>query len=100
MVMFRRLKDCHNNNDFRLIKKQRLSPIYHYIDGAADDEVTLKQNTEAYERCDLVPNVLRGVEEIDISLTLMGKKISMPLFFSPTALQSCFIIRAKEQWAK
>ena len=89
--MFRRLKDCHNTNDFRLLAKQRLpSPIYHYIDGAADDEVTLQQNTEAYERCDLVPNVLRGVEEIDMSLTLMGKKISMPLFFSPTALQRLF----------
>jgi isopentenyl diphosphate isomerase/L-lactate dehydrogenase-like FMN-dependent dehydrogenase len=36
-------------------------PIFHYIDGAADDEVTYRRNTEAYERCDLVPNVLAGV---------------------------------------
>ena len=73
--MFKRLKDCHNTNDFRSLAKQRLpSPIYHYIDGGADDEVTLRQNTEAYERCDLVPNVLRGVEDIDMSVTLMEKK--------------------------
>jgi L-lactate dehydrogenase (cytochrome) len=32
-------------------------PIFHYVDGAADHEVTYRRNTEAYERCDLVPNV-------------------------------------------
>jgi L-lactate dehydrogenase (cytochrome) len=35
-------------------------PIFDYIYGAADDEVTLRRNTESFERCDLVPNVLRG----------------------------------------
>ena len=89
--MFKRLNNCHNANDFRLLAKDRLpSPIFHYIDGAADDEITYRQNTEAYERCDLVPNVLRGVEEIDMSVSLMGKKINLPLFFSPTALQRLF----------
>ena len=48
--------------------RQRLpGPIFHYIDGAADDEVTYRRNTEAYERCDLVPNVLAGVESIDMN---------------------------------
>ena len=89
--MFYRLKDCYNTNDFRFLAKQRLpSPIFHYIDGAADDEVTLKQNTRAYEKCDLIPNVLRGVKDIDTSVSLMGKKINLPLFFSPTALQRLF----------
>ena len=32
-----------------------ISARWHYIDGAADDEVTYRRNTEAYERCDLVP---------------------------------------------
>jgi L-lactate dehydrogenase (cytochrome) len=58
-----------------------------YIDGAADGEVTYRRNTEAYERCDLVPNVLAGVESIDMSVTVMGQKIDMPLFCAPTALQ-------------
>jgi L-lactate dehydrogenase (cytochrome) len=65
-------------------------PIFHYIDGAADDEVTYRRNTEAYERCDLVPNVLAGVESIDMSVTVMGQKIDMPLFCAPTALQRLF----------
>lgn len=89
--MFKRLKNCHNTEDFRALAKKRLpSPVFHYIDGAADDEITYKRNTEAYEQCDLVPNVLAGVEEIDTSTTVMGMKIAMPLFFSPTALQRLF----------
>ena len=89
--MFNTLSKCNNTEDFRLLAKSRLpSPIFHYIDGAADDEVTIKQNTKAYENCDLVPNVLAGVENIDMSVELMGKKIDMPIFCSPTALQRLF----------
>ena len=56
-----RLKNCYNTADFRELARRRLpGPIFHYIDGAADDEVTYRRNTEAFERCDLVPNVLAG----------------------------------------
>ncbi len=86
-----RLDQCHNVDDFRRLAKARLpGPVFHYIDGAADDEVTRRRNTAAYEACDLVPNVLAGVAEIDTSVTVMGKRISMPLFLSPTALQRLF----------
>ena len=87
-----KLADCHNVEDFRRLAKRRLpGPIFNYIDGAADDEVTYRRNTEAYEHCDLVPSVLAsGVEQTDISVTVMGRKIDMPLFLSPTALQRLF----------
>lgn len=86
-----RLTDCHNVDDFRKLAKRRLpGPVFHYIDGAADDECTLARNTRAYEDCDLVPSVLAGVEEIDLSTTVMGRQIDMPLFLSPTALQRLF----------
>jgi L-lactate dehydrogenase (cytochrome) len=89
--MFRRLKNCHNVEDLRLLAKQRLpGPIFHYIDGAADDEVTYRRNTSAFDDCDLVPNVLAGVENIDMSVTIMGQKLAMPVFCSPTALQRLF----------
>ena len=85
------ISDCHNVNDFRTLAKKRLPfPIFDYIDGAADDEVTRRRNTAAYERCDLVPNVLAGVENIDMSTTVMGQKLAIPLFLSPTALQRLF----------
>jgi L-lactate dehydrogenase (cytochrome) len=86
-----RLGDCHNVEDFRRLAKARLpGPIFHYIDGAADDELTKDRNTEAFADCDLVPNVLAGVETIDMRTTLMGKEMAMPLFLSPTALQRLF----------
>ena len=85
------LADCYNTQQFRRLAKSRLpGPIFHYIDGAADDEVTYRRNTEAYERCDLVPNVLAGLSEVDLSTTVMGLHIDLPLFLSPTALQRLF----------
>jgi L-lactate dehydrogenase (cytochrome) len=86
-----RLTDCHNFHDFRELARRRLpGPIFNYIDGAADDEVTLRQNTASFECCDLVPNVLRGVEAVDLSVTVMGQKLAMPVYCSPTALQRLF----------
>jgi L-lactate dehydrogenase (cytochrome) len=86
-----RIDRCNNIGDYCSMARRRLpGPIFHYIDGAADDEVTYRRNTEAYERCDLVPNVLTGVENIDMSTTVMGQKIDMPLFCGPTALQRLF----------
>jgi L-lactate dehydrogenase (cytochrome) len=85
------LGDCHNIDDFRELARRRLPyPVFHYIDGAADDEVSRRRNTAAYEGCDLVPNVLAGVETIDMRTTVMGREIAMPLFLSPTALQRVF----------
>src|ERR687890_795537 len=89
--MFRRLKSCHNVEDMRLLAKQRLpGPIFNYIDGAADDEVTYRRNAESFEQCDLVPNVLRGVRAVDLSVTVMRQKLAVPFYCSPTALQRLF----------
>ena len=89
--MFGSIEKCYNTKDFRRLAKRRLpSPIFNYIDGAADDEITYKRNTEAYEQCDLVPNVLTGVDKIDMSTAVMGQKIDMPLYLAPTALQRLF----------
>lgn len=86
-----KLRDCHNVDQFRRLAKRRLpGPIFHYIDGAADDEVTYRRNTAAYEACDLVPDVLAGVEQVDMTVEVMGQKLAMPLFLSPTALQRLF----------
>ena len=86
-----RLRHCQNFHDFRHLAQKRLpSPIFDYIDGGADDEVTLRRNTTSFERCDLVPNVLRGVEAVDLSVTVMGQKLATPFYCSPTALQRLF----------
>ena len=86
-----RLNDCHSFADFRELARRRLpSPIFNYIDGAADDETTYDRNTKSFENCDLVPNVLRGVENIDMSVQVLGQHLEMPIYCSPTALQRVF----------
>jgi L-lactate dehydrogenase (cytochrome) len=86
-----RLHDCYNFHDFRALARRRLpGPIFNYIDGGADDEATLRRNTASFERCDLVPNILRGVGELDLSVSVMGQKLAMPIYCSPTALQRLF----------
>jgi len=86
-----RLRHCYDFHDFRTLARRRLpAPIFDYIDGGADDEVTLRKNTESFNRWDLIPNVLRGVEKIDLSVTVMGQKLAMPVYCSPTALQRLF----------
>ena len=85
------IRDCVNFHDFRRLAKRRLpKPIFDYIDGGADDEATYRRNTDAFESCDLVPNVLRGVKDVDMSVTVMGQKLAMPVYCSPTALQRLF----------
>ena len=86
-----RLKHCHNFKDFRKLAKKRLpSPVFNYIDGAADDEITYRRNSTSYDDVDLVPNVLAGVDEVDLSTTIFGKKLKMPLYCAPTAVQRLF----------
>ena len=87
----RRLADCHKIDDFRELARRRLPfPVFHYIDGAADDEATLARNTAAFADVDLVPDVLAGVEQVDTSVTVLGKTTPLPLMLSPTALQRLF----------
>ncbi len=86
-----KLKHCHNFQDFRKLAKKRLpSPIFNYIDGAADDEKTYKRNTSAFDDVDLVPNVLAGVDQVDLSTTIFDKKLNIPFYCAPTAIQRLF----------
>ena len=86
-----RLKNCYKTEDFRQLAKRRLpSPIFDYIDGGADDEVTLRRNTESFDTCDLVPNVLAGVDSVDLSTEVLGQRLDFPVFMSPTAMQRLF----------
>jgi L-lactate dehydrogenase (cytochrome) len=86
-----RLEQCFNFHDFRELARRRLPrPIFNYIDGAADDETTYRRNTRAFEDCDLVPNILGGVEHVDLSVSVLGQKLALPIYCSPTALQRLF----------
>ena len=95
------LKDCHNVEDFRKLAKKKLpGPIFHYIDGGSDDEITLKRNTESFNNCDLIPNVLSDVGNIDLSTTVLGQKINFPLFLAATAMHRLYHHKGEAATAK
>ncbi|MGL1920777.1 MAG: alpha-hydroxy-acid oxidizing protein [Hyphomicrobiales bacterium] len=85
------LKDCHNIEDFRRMAKSRIpAPLFHYIDGGADDENTLRRNTAAFDDYDLIPSGLADVANVDLSTTILGQKINSPLFLAPTGMTRLF----------
>jgi L-lactate dehydrogenase (cytochrome) len=89
--MARALKRCYNIARLRERAKRRLpAPMFHYIDGAAGDEWTMRQNTSAFDRWELVPRFLVDVSEIDMSTTVFGQKIGLPFFCAPTAMSRLF----------
>lgn len=86
-----RLSDCNNSNDFRQLAKRKLpSPIFNYMDGGADDEVTLKRNTKAFDDYELLPAQLSDVSNIDMRTTVLGQNIDWPVMLSPTGASRLF----------
>jgi len=85
------IRKCNNTNDFRRLAKQRLpAPLFHYIDGGADDEITLARNTAVFDEVRLIPNGLADLDGMDCSTTVLGQKIAWPFFLSPTAMTRLF----------
>ncbi len=82
---------CFNVMDFRRIAKRRLpAPVFHYIDGGADDEWTMRRNTEAFNDYELLPAHLSDVSSIDMRSTLFGKPVDWPVMISPTGASKLF----------
>ncbi|MCH7817534.1 MAG: alpha-hydroxy-acid oxidizing protein [Proteobacteria bacterium] len=86
-----KIKHCNNTADFRLLAKKRLpAPLFHYIDGGADDETTLRRNTDSFNDVRLIPNALADLSSMDLSTTVLGEKIDWPVFLSPTGMTRLF----------
>ena len=81
----RRLSRAANIDDLRRIAKRRLpGGIFDYYDGAALDEVTLHRNSASFNDIEYRPRVLRDVSNIDLSTSLFGHEMAMPVMLSPT----------------
>jgi L-lactate dehydrogenase (cytochrome) len=81
----RRLSRAASVRDLRLIARRRLPRgVFDYIDGGAEDELTLRRNAEAFRRLEFRPRVLRDVGAVDISTTLLGRPLPVPLVLAPT----------------
>jgi L-lactate dehydrogenase (cytochrome) len=85
------LSRCYRVADLRKLARRRLpSPVYQYLDGGSDDEVTLQRNTAAFDDYELLPSQLRDVSDVDTSATVLGQKLAMPLILSPTGMSRLF----------
>ena len=79
------LEEMINVFDFEpLLKANATKAAYDYVRGGGWDEWTLRRNREAFGKVTLWPRYLREVAELDLSTTLFGKKLSMPIFVAPT----------------
>lgn len=86
-----RYPKLHNIEDLRQFARRRLpSPVADYLDGGADDEVSVRANRLSYETVGLVPDCLVGVEQVDLGTTVLGQRVSMPLLLGPAALHRIF----------
>lgn len=66
------------------------APMFHYLDGGADDEWTLRNNTAAFERYTVAPRQLRDISQIDLTTRVLGQTLSLPFFLAPTGMSRLF----------
>ena len=86
-----RLDHCHNIEDLRRAARRKLpSPMFHYIDGGADDEWTLRRNTAAFDDYTLLPRYLVDVSAVDAGTRVLGCDLKLPFFLSPTGMSRLF----------
>ncbi|TNE86125.1 MAG: alpha-hydroxy-acid oxidizing protein [Gammaproteobacteria bacterium] len=91
MIESWRLSRCFNIDDLRKLAKKRLpASLFGYIDGGSDDEYTLRNNTSAFDHYALMQRILVDVSEIDLSTTVLGKKIDWPVLCAPTGMSRMF----------
>ncbi len=82
---------CVNIADLEREARRRLpAPLFDYIAGGSDDEVTLKRNVSAYDGLAFVPNFVRDIRTLDLSCTVLGRKLDWPLILAPTGMSKLF----------
>ena len=75
-----------NVDEYQAAARERMSKMaYDYYASGAWDEITLRNNRDAFARTSLTYRVLRDISSPDLSTTVLGRKISMPLMIAPTA---------------
>ena len=81
----RRLNAAHTIQDLAKIAKRRTPKApFDYADGAADSEISLARARQAFQDIEFQPRILRDVSEVDLSIEVLGKKVSMPFGIAPT----------------
>ena len=81
----RRLGNAHTIPDLRVLARRRTPrAVFDYTDGAAELEDSLRRARQAFRNVEFHPNVLRGVADVDTSVTVLGERSALPFAFAPT----------------
>lgn len=76
---------CHDLGDLRRAARRRLPrPVFGYVDGGSDDEITLRANRAALRGWRFRPRVLRDVSEPDLRVSVLGSDLAAPIGLAPT----------------
>ncbi len=90
-----------STRDYREAARRRLPPfLFHYIDGGAYDEYTLRRNVDDLSPLALRQRVLKGVGSVDLSTEVLGERLSMPAILAPVGLLGMFARRGEIQAAR
>ncbi|XP_073136229.1 glycolate oxidase-like isoform X2 [Henckelia pumila] len=82
------MEEVTNVTEYQAIAKGKFPKmVYGYYASGAEDQWTLAQNRNAFTRILFRPRILVDVTKIDMSTTVLGFKISMPIMIAPTAMQ-------------
>lgn len=80
----RRLGACYDIGDLRRAARRRIPrPVFDYVDGAADEEITVAANVAAFRSWRFLPRVLAGVAAADTSVSLFDRRLPVPLLLGP-----------------
>ncbi|WP_304071325.1 alpha-hydroxy acid oxidase [Maricaulis maris] len=91
------IENAHNIEALRALARKRLPRmVFDYIDGGADDEITLGRNDRRYGDYELNFKSLVDISKIDLETTVMGATSKAPIIVTPTAAQRLFNPRAGE----
>ena len=81
----RRLAACHDVLDLRASARRLIPrPVFDYVDGGADEELSLAANVQAFRRWRFQPRALAAVTAVDTSAQLLDRKLALPLVLAPT----------------
>lgn len=86
-----KLDECYNIDSLKKMARAHLpDPMYHYLAGGADDEISLRRNKDAFHDYEIIPYSLRDTSSIDLTTDILGKKVALPILLSPTGMNRLF----------
>jgi len=96
-----KITHCISIADMKELARKKLpSVMFDYIDGGAEDEITVNWNRNAYQKYEFVPHVLRDVSHIDLTTEVQSITLKLPIIAAPTGMSRMFHYTGEKAVAK